>query len=170
MLLTTCSSALKRDTNRPRHSAVLGNYSAYMYIEDDTLVPWPAIVSWAFDTEVLAPLGFIRGFYRTEVDPTTGDVVMLDNKGASLPTRSCDDLRFISEECPGWYRSAHTFVTSAAAPVNLTEWERVLQVPPSLHVCNATGADWHQHANDLFGALQLHRVTLAVYGNVDLES
>jgi hypothetical protein len=35
-------------------------------------------VSWAFDTEVLAPLGFVRGFYRTEVNPTTGDVAMLD--------------------------------------------------------------------------------------------
>jgi hypothetical protein len=60
---------------------VPGNYSTYMYLEDDTLVPWPALVSWAFDTEVLEPLGFMRGFYRTEVHPTTGDVVLLDVTG-----------------------------------------------------------------------------------------
>jgi hypothetical protein len=52
-----------------------------MYLEDDTLVPWPALVSWAFDTEVLEPLGFMRGFYRTEVNPKTGDVVLLDVTG-----------------------------------------------------------------------------------------
>jgi hypothetical protein len=58
-----------------------GNYTTYMYIEDDTHVPWPALVSWAFDTEVLEPLGFVRGFYRTEISPKTGDVVFLDITG-----------------------------------------------------------------------------------------
>jgi hypothetical protein len=69
------SSPPSLDINR---AARPGNYSTYMYIEDDTHIPWPALVSWAFDTEVLAPLGFVRGFYRTEVNPTTGDVAMLD--------------------------------------------------------------------------------------------
>jgi hypothetical protein len=58
-----------------------GKYSTYMYLEDDTHVPWPALVSWAFDTEVLEPLGFLRGFYRTEVSPMTGDVVLFDIRG-----------------------------------------------------------------------------------------
>jgi hypothetical protein len=58
-----------------------GKYSTYMYLEDDTLVPWPALVSWAFDTEVLEPLGFMRGFYRTEVSPMTGELVLLDIRG-----------------------------------------------------------------------------------------
>jgi hypothetical protein len=60
---------------------VPGRYSTYMYLEDDTLVPWPALVSWAFDTEVLEPLGFMRGFYRTEVSPKTGDLVLMDIRG-----------------------------------------------------------------------------------------
>lgn len=34
--------------------------------------------SWARDTEVLEPLGFQRGFLRTEVEPATGDTVVLD--------------------------------------------------------------------------------------------
>lgn len=42
------------------------NYSTFMYLEDDTLVPWPTLVSWAIDTEVLEPLGFTRGIFRTE--------------------------------------------------------------------------------------------------------
>jgi hypothetical protein len=52
-----------------------------MYLEDDTLVPWPALVSWAYDTEVLEPLGFMRGFYRTEVSPMTGELVLMDIRG-----------------------------------------------------------------------------------------
>ena len=32
------------------------NYSSYVYVEDDTRVPWAAMLSWAWDTEVLEPL------------------------------------------------------------------------------------------------------------------
>ena len=39
-------------------------YTAYMYMEDDTKVTWPALASWARDTELLEPLGFLRNFYR----------------------------------------------------------------------------------------------------------
>jgi hypothetical protein len=63
------------------HVTLPGKYLTYMYLEDDTLVPWPAMVSWAFDTEVLEPLGFMRGFYRTEVSPKTGDLVLMDIRG-----------------------------------------------------------------------------------------
>jgi hypothetical protein len=39
-------------------------------------------VSWALDSEVLQPLGLMRhGFYRTEVNPDTGELVMLDHIG-----------------------------------------------------------------------------------------
>ena len=31
-------------------------YSTYIYVEDDTRVPWPVLVSWAWDTEVLEPM------------------------------------------------------------------------------------------------------------------
>ena len=35
-----------------------------MYMEDDSKVTWPALASWARDTELLEPLGFLRNFYR----------------------------------------------------------------------------------------------------------
>jgi hypothetical protein len=53
------------------------NYSSFMYIEDDTLVPWTNLVSWAIDTEVLEPLGFTRGVYRTEIN-AAGQLSMND--------------------------------------------------------------------------------------------
>jgi hypothetical protein len=56
-------------------------YSTYIYIEDDTFISWPSLVSWALDSEVLQPLGFMRGFYRTEVNADTGELVMLDHIG-----------------------------------------------------------------------------------------
>jgi hypothetical protein len=54
------------------------NYSAIFYMEDDTRLDWPAVVSWALDTEVLEPNNLIRCFYRTEVDASTGTPNMLD--------------------------------------------------------------------------------------------
>eukprot|EP00667_Euglena_gracilis_P012411 EG_transcript_12744 len=55
-----------------------GNHTAFVYLEDDTLLPWSALVSWAIDTEVLAPLNFTRGIFRTEFRPTDGELVLLD--------------------------------------------------------------------------------------------
>ena len=52
-------------------------YTAYMYMEDDTEVPWKAMLSWADATPRLDPLGFIFGFYRTEVG-ATGETMLLD--------------------------------------------------------------------------------------------
>ncbi len=30
-----------------------GNYTAFMYLEDDLVVPWPVMQAWAEDTELL---------------------------------------------------------------------------------------------------------------------
>ena len=49
-----------------------------MYIEDDTQVPWRAMVAWARATPALAQLNLTYAFYRTEVSPATGELVMLD--------------------------------------------------------------------------------------------
>ena len=57
-----------------------GNYTAYVYMEDDTHLSWTALTTWALDTEVLEPLNFTRCIYRTEVSPETGEAVMLDWK------------------------------------------------------------------------------------------
>ena len=42
------------------------NYTSYMYNEDDHLITPQGLVSWAIDTELLEPLGFTRGFLRSE--------------------------------------------------------------------------------------------------------
>lgn len=64
----------------------VNNHTTFIYIEDDTLVPWTSLVSWAIDTEVLEPLNFTRSMYRTEVDEdgtlTLND--MMINKANSL--------------------------------------------------------------------------------------
>jgi len=53
-------------------------YTAYMYMEDDTLVPWRAMTAWARATPALDERNLTFGFYRTEVSPDTGELVMLD--------------------------------------------------------------------------------------------
>ena len=55
-----------------------GYYTSYMYIEDDTRIPWPTLKSWAEDACMLEPLGFQRGIYRTEVSESTGELVLMD--------------------------------------------------------------------------------------------
>ena len=53
------------------------NYTSFMYFEDDTLIPWQTMVSWAIDTEVLEPLGFTLGVFRTEINEA-GELSMND--------------------------------------------------------------------------------------------
>ena len=53
-------------------------YTAYVYMEDDTQVPWRAMVAWARSTPALALFNLTYGFYRTEVSPKTGELVMMD--------------------------------------------------------------------------------------------
>jgi hypothetical protein len=50
----------------------LKQYTSIIYMEDDTRLSWPALISWALDTEVLEPLNFTRCILRTEVDQPTG--------------------------------------------------------------------------------------------------
>lgn len=54
------------------------DYTSFIYMEDDTHLTWPSVVSWALDTEILEPLNFTRCIYRTEVDVETGDFNLLD--------------------------------------------------------------------------------------------
>lgn len=66
------------------------NYTSFLYMEDDTHFPWPQLVSWAMDTEVLEPLGFTRGIYRTEINdtgfPSMNDMVvnLMNKLGCSM--------------------------------------------------------------------------------------
>lgn len=54
------------------------NYTTVLYMEDDTRMPWPSLVSWALDTQLLEPFNFTRCFYRTEFDPKNGQLRLLD--------------------------------------------------------------------------------------------
>lgn len=61
------------------------HYTTFLYIEDDTLFPWPQLVSWAIDSEMLEPLNFTRGIFRTEINAlghrSMNDMIVdLDNK------------------------------------------------------------------------------------------
>ena len=49
-----------------------GNHTAFMYIEDDDLLLWEAMLAWAQDEAPLAELGFMRAFARTETSKYTG--------------------------------------------------------------------------------------------------
>mmetsp|Transcript_6346 Transcript_6346/g.18245 ORF Transcript_6346/g.18245 Transcript_6346/m.18245 type:complete len:432 (-) Transcript_6346:294-1589(-) len=53
------------------------DHTAFIYLEDDTEISWEALLSWGADAEALAPLGFQRGFFRTEVRHD-GREVLLD--------------------------------------------------------------------------------------------
>ena len=48
------------------------DYSAFDFWEDDLIVTWDALVSWAKDTEILEPFNFTRSFDRYEFSPETG--------------------------------------------------------------------------------------------------
>lgn len=54
------------------------DFTAVVYMEDDTRLSWASLTSWALDTEVLEPLNFTRCIYRTEISPDTGELMMLD--------------------------------------------------------------------------------------------
>ena len=54
------------------------HYTTYVYMEDDTQVPWRAMKAWARATPALELVNLTYGFYRTEVSPLTGELVMMD--------------------------------------------------------------------------------------------
>ena len=47
-------------------------------MEADLELQWPALQAWARDEEILAPLGFHRGFVRTESAQWSGEVMAFD--------------------------------------------------------------------------------------------
>ena len=70
-----------------------------MYMEDDTQVPWRAMKAWARATPALAVLNLTYGFYRTEVSPKNGELVMMDwgfrvnvSEAHTLHVNGCGDF------------------------------------------------------------------------------
>ncbi|KAK9838814.1 hypothetical protein WJX74_003824 [Apatococcus lobatus] len=55
-----------------------GQYTAFIYLEDDMRLTWDSLISWATDQAVLEPLGFQRQFYRTEIAPWDGKQWLFD--------------------------------------------------------------------------------------------
>ena len=49
-----------------------------MYLESDIRVPWRALMGWASDEPILAPLGFQRAFYRVEPIEQSGRLGLTD--------------------------------------------------------------------------------------------
>lgn len=54
------------------------SYDTVVYMEDDTRLTWPVLVSWAIDTQLLAEHNYSRCIYRTEVDKTAGFIRLMD--------------------------------------------------------------------------------------------
>ncbi|CAL8471658.1 g11200 [Coccomyxa elongata] len=55
-----------------------GKFSAFMHLEHDVEVTWAALQEWAADSALLEPLGFLRGFVRTEIAPWSGRAMAAD--------------------------------------------------------------------------------------------
>ncbi len=49
-----------------------------MHLEHDVEVTWAALQAWAVDSALLEPLGFRRGFVRTEIAPWSGRAMAAD--------------------------------------------------------------------------------------------
>ena len=71
------------------NSPPAGNHTAFMYIEDDDLLLWEAVLAWAQDEAPLAELGYMRAFARTETSnpkgESTGHRRQLSVRGLSSP-------------------------------------------------------------------------------------
>lgn len=77
---------LSASINLPRTYQVMsaGNYSTFMYLEEDILLTWPTLLSWARDTELLEPLGMQRSMFRVEVAPWNGRYVLTDETKGNI--------------------------------------------------------------------------------------
>ena len=63
------------------------NYALFVYMEDDLHLTWPALQAWAYDEGLLAPLGFHRGFVRTEVAHWDGHIMAFEQPNTvSIPS------------------------------------------------------------------------------------
>ncbi|WIA23248.1 hypothetical protein OEZ85_000019 [Tetradesmus obliquus] len=69
-------------------AAAKKNYSTVVYMEDDTRLTWRTLVSWAIDTNLLAAFNVTRCFFRTEVRPADGGLMLMDYFGA-IDVRGC---------------------------------------------------------------------------------
>ena len=72
---------------RQRLWTLAGDHTAFMYVEDDELVTWEAMLAWAQDEAPLAELGFMRAFARLETRAADG-VLMHLSCADPLPTYS----------------------------------------------------------------------------------
>ncbi|MGA2775368.1 MAG: hypothetical protein ABSE81_04845 [Candidatus Omnitrophota bacterium] len=77
------------------------NYDFFMYIEDDILVQWDAIVRWYKDTLIIYPQGYIRGFLRVEKSPK--GVIMSSDFGKKAYTpifKTIENLKWFLTPAP----------------------------------------------------------------------
>jgi hypothetical protein len=76
--------------------ASIDQFDYFMYMEDDMLVPFPALQRWRSDSVKLWPRGYLRAFLRTECN-SAGDQVVTDQ---TEPARA-GNYRLLSREA--WY-------------------------------------------------------------------
>jgi hypothetical protein len=61
------------------------NYTAFIFVEDDLILTWEALLKWVDDTNILLPHGFTRSFFRYEIKPEGGGPYTLDHIGQGTP-------------------------------------------------------------------------------------
>jgi len=54
------------------------NYTSFLFLEDDMVVTWEALVAWAKDTEILEPYRLKRSFFRAEIRSDSGKTMYQD--------------------------------------------------------------------------------------------
>ena len=78
------------------------NYTLFVYMEDDLELTWAALQAWALDESLLAPLGYHRGFVRTEVAQWDGSIMAPDQvKHTSLSRKPSPVLSIAAPTATG---------------------------------------------------------------------
>ena len=121
-------------------------YTTFLYMEDDTHFPWPQLVSWAIDTEVLVPLGFTRGIFRTEINeagkPSMNDMVvnLMQELGCTMNlTEDASSPNYVksidvSTLSPTFNATAATLQGQSCLPAsNAFDWFSQLPATPCWH-------------------------------------
>jgi hypothetical protein len=94
LAVRTVLDSQKADTIVPVCLSGTGNFTAFIHLEDDIRVRWPALVAWAADTVALEPYNLTRGFIRTEV-PGAMHRQASEIQATTTPARFSTSLSFI---------------------------------------------------------------------------
>jgi hypothetical protein len=104
------------------------NYTAFVFLEDDLMLSWEALVAWAEDTTILEPYGLKRSFFRTEVHYVTAfpmhQEYLGDNQWVNYVTLPVEVTEQVEE---GMIEDGTQTVRSKAAPARGYEVQQAVR-------------------------------------------